>query len=325
MQVIFLGPQGTYSHEAVRYFVGQTACQLIPQDTIHDVVAYAANQWRMGHPNIAIVPVSNSFLGIVEETLSCLASSTLFGQAGHVVIGEVPLPIQHSLLVKPDASGQTPPLSSIKEVHSHPQALGQCAQYLEANLPQAQVIPSKSTGAAIPHVLQSSTGDVAAIASSISAELYGLTVGARSIQTMKGMYDDIDADNITRFYVITVDPDHKDVAQFLDECRTVNQTRSNVCRSLMRVRMPSADKVDLRAVADTLRSSTKGAWTVAKDVHTSTTSAEESLLFEVERQDLSCVPDPSNAPTSLLQTLYAWPASSSMECLGIWTVPEPAK
>lgn len=188
MQVIFLGPLGTYSHEAVRYLVGQTACQLIPQDTIRDVVAYASEQWRMGHPTIAVVPVSNSFFGIVEETLTCLASPTLFGQAGQVVVGELPLSIQHSLLVKPDASGKSPPLSSIKEVHSHPQALGQCAQYLERNLPQAQMIPTKSTGAAIPHVLQSSDCSVAAIASAISAELHGLNVCAQSIQTMKGLW-----------------------------------------------------------------------------------------------------------------------------------------
>ena len=187
MQVIFLGPLGTYSHEAVRCFVGQSACQLIPQDTINDVVVYASEQWGMGHSAIAVLPISNSFLGIVEETLSWLASSALFGQTGLVVVDEIPLPIQHSLLVKPDASGESPSLASIKEVHSHPQALGQCAQYLERNLPQAQVIPSKSTGAAIPLVLQSSECDVAAIASTISAELYGLNVCARSIQTMKGV------------------------------------------------------------------------------------------------------------------------------------------
>lgn len=186
MQVIFLGPKGTYSHEAVRSYVGAAACQLIPRDTILEVVTYAAEQWCTGQPSIAIVPVSNSFLGIVEEALTCLASSTLFGEGRHVVIDEIPLPIQHSLLVKPNALGQPPPLKTIKEVHSHPQALGQCAKYLEQNLPHARLIPSKSTGAAIPHVLDSPPGDIAVIASTVNAELYGLNVCARSIQTMKG-------------------------------------------------------------------------------------------------------------------------------------------
>jgi prephenate dehydratase len=172
----FLGPLGTYSEEAALLY-DKTADRLYP--TITSVgEAVAAREIDEG-----VVPIENSLEGPVTFTLDLLiAQPTLF------IRGEIDLPIEHYLLAKP---GTVP--AEIKVIYSHPQALGQCRQYLEKNYPQAEQMASLSTVLCVTDSFESKV-PAAAISPRRASELYDVDILDRGIQDV--------ANNVTRFAVI---------------------------------------------------------------------------------------------------------------------------
>ena len=86
-------------------------------------------------------------------------------------------------------------LQNIKIVYSHKQGITQCKDWLQKNLPNAEVVEVSSTAEGAKMVSESDTGDCAAIASTGAAEVYGLSVLAENIQQNE--------DNKTRFYVLS--------------------------------------------------------------------------------------------------------------------------
>jgi prephenate dehydratase len=172
----FLGPLGTYSEEAALVY-DKTADRLYP--TITGVgEAVAAEEIDEG-----VVPIENSLEGPVTFTLDLLiAQPTLF------IRGEIDLPIEHYLLAKP---GTVP--AEIKVIYSHPQALGQCRQYLEKNYPQAEQMASLSTVLCVTDSFESKV-PAAAISPRRASELYDVDILDRGIQDV--------ANNVTRFAVI---------------------------------------------------------------------------------------------------------------------------
>ena len=172
----FLGPLGTYSEEAALLY-DKTADRLYP--TITGVgEAVAAREIDEG-----VVPIENSLEGPVTFTLDLLiAQPTLF------IRGEIDLPIEHYLLAKP---GTVP--AEIRVIYSHPQALGQCRQYLEKNYPQAEQMASLSTVLCVTDSFESKV-PAAAISPRRASELYDVDILDRGIQDV--------ANNVTRFAVI---------------------------------------------------------------------------------------------------------------------------
>ena len=172
----FLGPLGTYSEEAALLY-DKTADRLYP--TITGVgEAVAAEEIDEG-----VVPIENSLEGPVTFTLDLLiAQPTLF------IRGEIDLQIEHYLLAKP---GTVP--AEIKVIYSHPQALGQCRQYLEKNYPQAEQMASLSTVLCVTDSFESKV-PAAAISPRRASELYDVDILDRGIQDV--------ANNVTRFAVI---------------------------------------------------------------------------------------------------------------------------
>ena len=172
----FLGPLGTYSEEAALLY-DNTADRLYP--TITGVgEAVAAREIDEG-----VVPIENSLEGPVTFTLDLLISQpTLF------IRGEIDLPIEHYLLAKP---GTVP--AEIRVIYSHPQALGQCRQYLEKNYPQAEQMASLSTVLCVTDSFESKV-PAAAISPRRASELYDVDILDRGIQDV--------ANNVTRFAVI---------------------------------------------------------------------------------------------------------------------------
>ena len=172
----FLGPLGTYSEEAALLY-DNTADRLYPTITgVGEAVA-------AGKIDEGVVPIENSLEGPVTFTLDLLiAQPTLF------IRGEIDLPIEHYLLAKP---GTVP--AEIKVIYSHPQALGQCRQYLEKNYPQAEQMASLSTVLCVTDSFESKV-PAAAISPRRASELYDVDILDRGIQDV--------ANNVTRFAVI---------------------------------------------------------------------------------------------------------------------------
>jgi chorismate mutase/prephenate dehydratase len=175
LRVAYLGPEGTYSHAAATKLFGESS-QFLPHNSLTKVV----DMVERSDADIGILPFENSSEGSVTETHRLLLSTSLH------VIGEYTMPIVHALLSNATS------LSKIRTVYAHPQALGQCRNWLQANLPHAILVGESSTAEAAKRVARQNT--TAAIASSVNADMYNLQVIADHIQDIP--------DNKTRFIML---------------------------------------------------------------------------------------------------------------------------
>mgnify|MGYP003385130702 CR=1 FL=1 len=175
LKVAYLGPAGTFSEAAVIKRFGQ-ACHGVPCASIDEVFRAVEG----GQANYGVVPVENSTEGAIGRTLDLLL------QTPFKVCGEVMLAVHQCLL-----SLETE-LTAIQRVYSHPQSLGQCLEWLNAHMPNAERIPvSSNAEAAAMAAMQPMT---AAIAGRMAAEHYSVPVRAENIED--------DPRNTTRFLVI---------------------------------------------------------------------------------------------------------------------------
>lgn len=180
--ILYLGPEGTHSHEAALQRFGERA-NLLPCLSHYDVFERLCDCRSRPRP-LAIVPVENSSEGPVTQTLDQLTAYP------EVTITEsFSIPIRHHLLVQPGLKK----LASVERVYSHPQALGQCRLSLRKWLPHAALLPESSTAAAARRAAQEPGS--AALASSAAAGINGLTVLKKDLQDSK--------ENVTRFFVVT--------------------------------------------------------------------------------------------------------------------------
>lgn len=209
--VSYLGPQGTYTHEAAMKRFGHMA-EFVPVGTSPEIFECVES----GRCEFGVVPVENSSEGIVSHTLDLLVDSAL------TICAEIQVPIHHDLLVK---SGG---LRDITAVYSHPQGLAQCRKWLALNLPNAPQFSAHSTAQAAERVSREPGG--AAIASPVAAEIYGLEVVQSRIEDTP--------DNTTRFLVIgktAPAPSARDVTSLLFS------TRRDEVGTLYRALQPFAD------------------------------------------------------------------------------------
>ncbi|KAJ2958322.1 hypothetical protein NQZ79_g6083 [Umbelopsis isabellina] len=174
VSVAYLGPPGTFSHQAAYDKLGDSVAY-VPQKQISAVF----DAVEKGRTTYGLVPYENSTFGSVVETLDRLM------QTETKIRAETYLTVHQCLL-------SNSKLSDIKKIYSHPQGLGQVQSYLSANCPNAERITVKSTGEAA-QLAALETG-AAAVCSSICASLYGLEIVARDIEDVKT--------NTTRFLII---------------------------------------------------------------------------------------------------------------------------
>jgi len=174
IRVAYLGPPSTFTHEAARSRFGGSVLY-VACETISDIFsAVKKNQADYG-----VVPIENSTEGAVTHTLDEFVGTEL------KICAEIYLQISHHLLV----SG---PHKNIKRILSNPQVFGQCRNWLHKEMPHVDLVPVTSTAKAAEMAARDKQS--AAIASSLSAEIYGLKKLASNIQDMSG--------NVTRFLVI---------------------------------------------------------------------------------------------------------------------------
>jgi prephenate dehydratase len=174
----YLGPEGTFSEEALLAGVSLEDVEPVALASIYDTVIAL----RDGRLRWAIVPIENSLDGSVAVTLDLLAE-----QAGAVrIVGEALLRVRHSLIAAfPVEPGQ------IEVVLTHPQVPGQCARFLRTELAHAQVLPAASTAEAVRTVARDGDPTRAALGTVLAASIYGGTVVREGVQDRE--------DNETRF------------------------------------------------------------------------------------------------------------------------------
>jgi prephenate dehydratase len=185
-RVAFLGPQGTFSEQALRAGVDVQAVILAPRATIHDAVMDV----QRGQARWAVVPIENSIEGPVTVTLDALALEATDTR----IVGETVIAVRQCLIARRPVG-----VSDITAIVSHPQPLGQCAEFLRAELPQAEVHTANSTAEAVRLVSESDDPGWAALGPIVAAEAYGCTVLREGVEDRH--------DNETRFVWLARDPD----------------------------------------------------------------------------------------------------------------------
>ena len=169
MKAAYLGPQGTFSEEAL-LATAPEGTEAVPVPTVDAVVRAVAE----GAVDRGVVPIESAAEGSVDATLDALAASPV------TIVREVVRPISHALIARSEL-----PLERITTVASHPQALAQCAAFLRAELPWAAPMAWSSTAEA---VLETAARPEpwAAIGTARAAELYGCVVLREGIEGRAG-------------------------------------------------------------------------------------------------------------------------------------------
>ena len=177
-RVIYQGVEGAYSHAAsIAFFGNEGNCRHV--DTWKDAMEAIKN----GSADYAVLPIENSTAGIVQDNYDLLT------QYDHVIVGEQLIPCQHVLMGLPGTE-----LCEIQHVYSHPQALMQCRDYLNAH-PDWNIHPYGNTAKAAKKVAQEQDRSQAAIASPYAAEYFHLSVLQEGIYSNPG--------NSTRFIIVS--------------------------------------------------------------------------------------------------------------------------
>ena len=180
MKIAFLGPEGSYSHLAAKAFLssekekqssyGWDEC--IPFRNFTEVLAAVEN----GKVDAAALPIENSLQGGVSQNLDLLQTAD-----NMYAMKEYVLRIEHHLIYKEGVR-----LSEIGRVYSHRQALDQCLEYLDKELPFASLRETESTAFGLTKAMEDESGKSAAIAGAHAVHLRnGFVMGKDCISDEK--------------------------------------------------------------------------------------------------------------------------------------------
>jgi chorismate mutase/prephenate dehydratase len=175
LKVGFLGPEGTFTQQAVHKQFGHSV-RALPLTSIEEVF----HEVEAGTADFGVVPIENSSEGTVNNTLDMFLTSPLG------ICGEVELRIHHNLM------GRMAALGDVQRICAHPQALAQCRGWLSEHFPGVEKVPVSSNAEGARRARDED--GTAAIGPTAAAELYGLNVLVPEIEDR--------ADNTTRFLVI---------------------------------------------------------------------------------------------------------------------------
>jgi prephenate dehydratase len=218
-QLAFLGPAGTFSEQAARVYAPQA--ELIAASSIAAVTQAVI----LGEADEAIVPIENSLVGAVNETLDLLIHSLALK-----IRAEIVLPIVHCVIGAPGTRFQ-----DVRVVYSKPEALGQCQRFLQEMVPEAETRPSLSTAGAVGQALEEA--HAVAIAPEPAAALHGAVVLRAGVQD--------DDRNKTRFVVLGQD----DADPTGDDKTSLVLATLDVPGALVKVLLPFAEAaIDLTKI-----------------------------------------------------------------------------
>jgi len=182
MKIATLGPEGTFSHEAVLKY--NNKADILFTDTIRDVFEAVTKN----NADLGVVPIENSIAGHIGQTLDCLMNF------GLKIKAEAILPIIHNLAGFRSIKG-------IKILYLHPQTYEQCQLFIRKSLPKAEIIQTSSNGKSAEIIAKLKDKAKAAIIPKIAADIYKLKILKRNVQDSRF--------NITRFFVIAKEDSEK--------------------------------------------------------------------------------------------------------------------
>ncbi len=163
-KVAYLGPEGSYTHQAAESRFGAMSSYL-PLDSIEAVFKVLENK----EAKYGVVPIENNTEGAIGTTLDSL------GNYSSLIIAEMYMDIHHSF------ASLSENLKDIKRIYSHPQGYNQCKLFLEEHfLQNIEFIPTRSTAAAAKRAKNDPSS--AAICSHIAAKIHKLPIHFRRIE-----------------------------------------------------------------------------------------------------------------------------------------------
>jgi prephenate dehydratase len=172
LKVSIQGYEGSFHQEAAQKFFGKNV-EVITCDNFRQVIKIACNK---NESTGGVMAIENSIAGSILPNYNLLQKSDL------TIVGEKYLHIRQHLLVNPGVQ-----LTDIKEVHSHPMALLQCIDYLEQHHAW-KLVETDDTAFSARFIQRHKSKHIAAIASKLAAELYGLDIITPDIHTLKNNY-----------------------------------------------------------------------------------------------------------------------------------------
>jgi prephenate dehydratase len=178
MKIAVQGEKGSFHEVAARQYFNYDDIDIVPCSTFDMTL----DTLKAGEADFALMAIENARSG------SILYNYTLIRESGMKILGEHNLRVRQNLMA---LHGQQ--ITDIKEIRSHPIALAQCMTFLN-QFPGIILIESDDTAGSARLISENRILGVAAISSSISAEIYGLNILASGIETYK--------QNYTRFLII---------------------------------------------------------------------------------------------------------------------------
>ncbi len=176
MRVGYLGPEGTWSHQAALARFGDCV-ECVPYPSFEAVFSAVESE----SVNYGVIPIENSTHGSVSQAMDA------FRQTPLRICDQVHLSVQNCLMANIGKE-------DIRTIYSHPQVLGQCRRWLQQNFPDIGQVPTVSTSVAARIARDDAAKGAAALGSPLAASLTGLRVLEEHIQDKAG--------NTTRFAVI---------------------------------------------------------------------------------------------------------------------------
>ena len=181
-RIAFQGELGAYSHQACRD--ARPDMEALPCRTFEDAIEAV----RSGEAHLAMLPVENSTYGRVADIHSLLPHSGLH------IIDEAFVRVHINLLALPGV-----PLEKIEQAMTHTVLLGQCRKFLSEH--GIKRLTGADTAGSARQVAEMGKPEIAALASELAGEIYGLDVLARHIEDQ--------GNNTTRFLVMSPEANHE--------------------------------------------------------------------------------------------------------------------
>ncbi|NMI83986.1 MAG: prephenate dehydratase [Candidatus Nitrosopelagicus brevis] len=177
-KVSYQGVQGAYSQSAAKKFFGEEI-DTIGTSSFEDALKSAQNDKTSSDVSYSILPVENSIEGTVGQSIDEIVKTNLHA------IGEVYLKVEHCLIGRGE-------LDDITKVYSHPQALGQCSDFIENH--GLKTVPTYDTAGSV-EIIKDLENNCAAIASSLASNLYDVPIIKEGIAN--------NSNNFTRFLIFS--------------------------------------------------------------------------------------------------------------------------